>query len=229
MRKIIAMVAVILIVCVSCNNENDSRVNLSTLEENNVSLYNALKLVQSEGAFSDQDFLVIESLDLSGRNLDSIEGLDVFINLKELNISDNILSSLEPLSELSTIERLDISGNSIDNFTPILNLPNLKYVDLSSNTVNIYLDTSVRELSFSAEVVLYNDGEIINNINPIIKDFLYDNYSVEEPITYYDVKNIDELSIRNSELNALNGIEYFTGLKELNLYGNNISDIKDHV
>ena len=58
-----------------------------------------------------KDLTKVTSLELSDRDLKSLDGLDQLSDLRILDASDNNVSDLGPLDSLSKLEYLDLTGN----------------------------------------------------------------------------------------------------------------------
>ena len=65
-----------------------------------------------DGFLSDDELAAVTELDLSGLGLRSLEGLDVFKNLRVLDAHGNALESAD-LTGLDALERLDLSDNAL--------------------------------------------------------------------------------------------------------------------
>jgi hypothetical protein len=70
---------------------------------------------------------------LSGNNLDRITEAASLHDLRELYLEGNDISDISPLSGLPHLEILDISGNDIDDISPLLGMTGLKFVDMRNN------------------------------------------------------------------------------------------------
>ena len=102
----------------------------------------------------------IVEVDLSFNQLDNIEALDVFPNLKILLLDHNNLTSLQSFPSLPKLETLSLSYNGIrgqDNL--LLNLsqkfPTLKNLNLMKNPVNPMFDSDEKYADFRATVKIW--------------------------------------------------------------------------
>lgn len=75
----------------------------------------------------------LETLDISGNQLENIYGLLPMKKLRELDLSDNQISDTTPLAELFGLEKLDLSNNRISSVTALMGLTHLKELDLRGN------------------------------------------------------------------------------------------------
>lgn len=76
------------------------------------------------------------SLDLSGYEIDEIEGLGFCVHLDSLNLSNNSIENIEELSSLTELEELYLSGNRISDLSPLAPLHYLRDLDLSFNEID---------------------------------------------------------------------------------------------
>lgn len=71
--------------------------------------------VDGDGALCESELVgLVEPLDLSGRNISDIEGLQYATGIAVLDLSDNTISEISVLLALTSLEALDISENLLD-------------------------------------------------------------------------------------------------------------------
>ena len=97
-------------------------------------------LVEQLGADGngDPDFTkqeTVRTLELGGRYIRSIEGLENFTNLEKLILSDNEITDISPLASLTTLRFLDLSGQEIADISPLAGLTALVVLDISDNSI----------------------------------------------------------------------------------------------
>ena len=97
-------------------------------------------LVEQLGADGngDPDFTnqeTVRTLELGGRYIRSIDGLENFTNLERLILSDNEITDISPLASLTTLRFLDLSGQEIADISPLAGLTALVVLDLSDNAI----------------------------------------------------------------------------------------------
>ena len=109
------------------------------------------------------DLEVVKRLDLSNKQLKSLQGVELCPNLVELNISNNLLHDLEPVAALKELTRLDASNNHIRKLIVGLGtLVELTHLRLENNSVS-----SMDEL------------RVLSNL-PKLKNFYLQNKKVDE-------------------------------------------------
>ena len=74
-------------------------------------------------------------LDLSGRGLGSIAGLEHFLELRRLVLSSNGISDLNPLRDLKALEELDLGFNQLRDISPLAGHLALRRLDLRGNGI----------------------------------------------------------------------------------------------
>ena len=75
----------------------------------------------------------LEDLNCSHGGIISINGLEVFFNLKRVKLSHNKISNIDNIRNLHKLEVMHISHNHILDFPPILSLVKLQEIDVSNN------------------------------------------------------------------------------------------------
>lgn len=102
----------------------------------------------------------IVEVDLSFNQLDNIEALDVFPNLKILLLDHNNLTSLQSFPSLPRLETLSLSYNGIRGQDTLLlsisqKFPTLKNLNLMKNPVNPMFDSEEKYAEFRATVKIW--------------------------------------------------------------------------
>ena len=90
-----------------------------------------------KAATGEFDLESIERLDLSGRNIRRIEGLESCVNLVELILAGNKITRIEGLEACVKLKRLDLSSNSLGtiNAAALAHCSSLEYLSLQDNRV----------------------------------------------------------------------------------------------
>ena len=145
-----------------------------------------------------EDMELITELDISGENIESLNGIEYAINLVDLNISNNNISDISFVSKLSKLERLNASDNNISDISCIATLTNLIELDLS-NVVRLSHTDSLEGKSNKIEDISY-----ISNL-----------------------KKITKLNLSNNIINDIKPLINLNNLINLDLSGNSIIDISN--
>jgi serine/threonine protein kinase len=81
------------------------------------------------------DLQTLTTLDVSQRQIASLEGLQYAVNLSQLTADGNAISDLTPLSYLGHLRALYLSDNEISDLSPLMRLKNLKTLYLENNRI----------------------------------------------------------------------------------------------
>lgn len=95
----------------------------------------AALLVAGQEPLSEAQLLGLVELDVRGRGISSLAGLERCANLRELTLWDNRVSDLAPLAGLRDLVYLDLDQNLISDLTPLAGLARLEVLYLSFNAV----------------------------------------------------------------------------------------------
>lgn len=76
------------------------------------------------------------SIDVSDNRISDLSPLAGLPNLEELNLSDNQIGYIDVLSNLTGLRTLFISNNFIEDIAPLFELEKLEYIDLSGNSIS---------------------------------------------------------------------------------------------
>ena len=132
-----------------------------------------------------------EKIELKNRNLEEINCISEYKNVKELDLRWNRISDLKPLEKLEKLEVLKINFNQIEDITPLLNLKNLKELWLHNNNIKDirgigrlsklnHLDVSFNPLKYGVEEIekLRSLKRLeVREVPKEIVDYIYENYN----------------------------------------------------
>lgn len=102
---------------------------------------------QSAVDITENDALKVGRLDLFGKLITSIEGLEKFKNLTELWLTDNNISNIEPLSSLPNLTNLSLYRNHISDLSPLAGLSKLASLNAQDQTITLHPKSSKVELA----------------------------------------------------------------------------------
>ena len=144
-----------------------------------------------------------EYIDLSNRNLISVQGLEKFTNVKRLNLSGNLLTDYTFLHHLKNLTHLDLSFNQFKTIE--LNSPYIKSINLRGNCLS-----SIQFLSsFTYLSKLNLRGNCIKYLQPLTK-----------------LKRLESLNIRGNKVSSIEFLIENINIKKLDLRNNRIKSIK---
>ncbi len=76
-----------------------------------------------------------EEIELSGSDINDLEGIQYCIHVKILDLSGNLIHDLCPLWPLTLLEEVNLADNRLEDIDTLSHLSNLRIVDLSSNAI----------------------------------------------------------------------------------------------
>ncbi len=94
-------------------------------------------------------------MDLSKKNITTLDDIKYPVNLKELYLSDNEILDVSPLEDLRDLEILVLSYNDVRDVSPICSLTKIAYLDLAGN----------KNLSNISELAALNELKALNLTN----------------------------------------------------------------
>ena len=165
------------------------------------------------------------SLDLSNRNLTSLQGIEYFTNLQELNLSGNALVDSSPLEKLQSLVTLNVGFNQFESVQ--FNLPKLEVLNIEENRLSsIEFVRSLESL-----VALNIRGNRVADLSPLEKSNQLHSLNIRgNQVKNLDVlKGKDQLMNLNARDNQLTSVEPILDLplnERLYLEGNAIIDFQ---
>ena len=121
---------------------------------------NLLKIPKAE-------LVKLTTLEVDGRRVVDLTGLEHATQLKELVLARNNISNLTPLSQLTQLKELVLARNNISNLTPLSQLTQLMELDLSDNNISNLTPLSqlikLRTLNLNG----YDGDRSISDITPL--------------------------------------------------------------
>ena len=176
-------------------SENLSGSSESIDSITDIHLKEALIELLGEDANGEPDFSKqanIERLELGGRYIQSLNGLQRFTNLETLILNNNEIKDVSALKGMTSLRYLDISGQEIQDLSPLSGLTDLVVLDVGDNDI-----TSLRPLEALTSL---NTLDISNN-----------------PVT--SLEGLSEMTglqtLRASGLILSGGLKEFSGLNKL--------------
>ncbi|MEO0852903.1 MAG: leucine-rich repeat domain-containing protein, partial [Cyanobacteria bacterium J06648_11] len=157
---------------------------------------------------TEADALTLMTLDASDSSITDLSGLEFFTNLSDLNLSDNAIADISPLVNnvgLGSGDVVNLENNPLEAAALQVQIPTLE-----SRGVQVEFTQFVTFLDSALEAV--------------VRSAL--GASDSEPITDADALTLTTLDASESGISDLTGLEFFTNLTDLNLSGNDITDIQ---
>lgn len=176
-----------------------------------------------------KDMEALASINLYGKGIKSLEGLQYATNLTHVNLfynevedisplgsltklrgvdlRSNRITSIEALATLTNMEELQLSGNQIASIDVVKQLPRLRYFEANDNKIT---DIQVLSTATQLEVIEISNNRIAD-VKPIVK-----------------LPNLAYLNISNTQISDLSVLKPLSNnLRGLHISGNQISDLRD--
>ncbi|MEO9805030.1 MAG: hypothetical protein ABJF04_17365 [Reichenbachiella sp.] len=198
---------------------------------------------EEDGKILTSDISQVSALDISGRNISSLAGIEEFTDLETLNVAKNKLTQLE-LDQLTALTSLDVSGNALTSLDIsqltllevmiINNNPDLHCVYISENqSVAIVTKDDHQNLASddckTQEAFIRIDDE--NFEKQLIALGIDSDGTVNQQLLREDAIAVTKLSLTVAtgssaaiKIKDLTGIEAFVNLTELYV-GNHLLDV----
>ncbi|PLB19340.1 MAG: Internalin-like protein [Flavobacteriaceae bacterium FS1-H7996/R] len=149
-----------------CSAIEEQIVNIPDVNFKNILLANGTD------SNNDGEIQVIEAenktlLSISNQSIESLEGIQYFINLTTLSAHDNLITSVN-LSALTKLKSLDLANNSLTSLDVSL-LTNLEYLYLNNNSLtslNVDALTNLKQIDCSYNPLKILDvSKLVNLVN----------------------------------------------------------------
>ena len=166
----------------------------------------------------------IQSMDLSNKNISSIEGFEICNDLYWIDLSNNKITDISSLSEMKTLTEIDLSNNKVKDITPLESIKELRALNLSGNRnvkgyerLNSLVNLNLTNCDITSTKNLFN----LDNLSILtISD---NNLSNIEGLP----KNLEELNVSNCNMDSLDKLADYTQLTILNVSYNKITTLED--
>ncbi len=169
---------------------------------------------------------VVKKLNLYGKEIKNISGLDVFKNLTELDLSENNIQDITELKELKNLTGLGLAQNNISDITALKELKDLIELYLSENNIqDITLLKDLKNLKL-LELSKNNVKDIteLKELKNLMGLGLAQN-NVSDITALKQLKNLMELYLPENNIQDITPLKDLTNLEYLYLNENNITDI----
>lgn len=206
------------------------------------------KLGKTEGPISFADMAGLTSLDLRGRSIANLTGLEWAIRLTYLNLDGNKVTDLSPLAGLTAMTELNAANNRISSLASLIGLTDLMTVTLSHNQISGIepmanlehvrtLDLSFNRISDIAPLALMEQltsltltQNQISDLTPIgrlpsLSWLVLNDNKIEDLSGLADMPSLSTLDLSKNRITDISALSRLTNLRGLYLYHNYIADV----
>lgn len=183
------------------------------------------------------DMLALTSLDAASQGIIDLYGIHHAANLQQIKLRDNELSDITYLQHLTGLAQVDLADNEITGVSWGLcenwGLGKGDYVDITGNLLDVSPGSQdmddIQSLIDRGVEVQFDLPSLTpahvpdENLARVIRNTL--GKRPEETINEADLQKLTELVAIAEGIADLTGLEYAVNLTNLDLYGNEISDI----
>lgn len=154
---------------------------------------------------TEAEMATITNLDLSGRQVTNLAGIQYATGLTSLNLTGNAVADIAPLTTLPSLANLDLSFTPVSSIAPLSGKASISSLNLS-NTESSEADA---ETTFASLPNL--DGLNVSNSN------------LGEEVAY--ATSVIELNINDNSMTNLDGYEALTNLRSLSAANNPLENL----
>ncbi|WP_110931265.1 leucine-rich repeat domain-containing protein [Paenibacillus bouchesdurhonensis] len=176
------------------------------------------------------ELLTITELQVINGGISNLDGIQYLTSLRKLVLNENNISDISLLSSLQSLIHLELKNNLIKNVAPLSGLSQLTELYLGGNSITdysslagIFGQLTGKDFALPGN----NEDQVISFADPFVEQAV--RTKIQKPvgeIRVRDVNGITELRLTlNDKLSNLEGIQYFTDLKSLAIWGTGVKDI----
>ncbi|KXA18414.1 leucine-rich repeat domain-containing protein [Gardnerella vaginalis] len=170
----------------------------------------------------------VTNLNLCGKGISSIEGIENFTNLNRIDFDHNSISDLSPLASITSLESIYATYNKISDLTPLQSLSSLKCLRASSNKITDF--STIGNLT-SLETLYLGENPGIKNFDTLKKftnltDLNLDSTQFSDLNIIKDLTKLKLLYLQSTDIADLSPIEGLTNLETLSLYDNKFTSLE---
>ena len=173
----------------------------------------------------------LESLDLRDNRITDVSPLANLTALTVLRLNENRIIDVTPLANLTNLVALWLSDNRITDVTALANLTQLTVLRLSNNQIKDVSPlenlTNLEQLDTDNNPIFDPDSPLVEVLDPNLRAAVREALKLSDgvPLNQANMRQLIWLDASNRQITALTGLEHALNLTELNLAGNNISDL----
>ena len=124
--------------------------------------------LDKDGIFTEYDANNIAVLNINDSNIERLDGIESFQNLRVIYAFNNNISDLEPLRNMKNLQEVSFRKNNISNIEPIMGLNNLYFIDMAENKISDISCLSNRKFELVRYIGINNNYiDLSNNSNQL--------------------------------------------------------------
>ena len=202
----------------------------------------------SGDAITALEMATLEKLNLNGKDINDLTGIEFAINLNWLAINDNNIPDFSPIAGLSKLTEFRFHRNPVSDLSPLAGLTNLtglwfadtQVADLTplAGLINLekldFASGYISDLSPLAGLtnltLLWPRGARVSDLSPIaeltnVKSFLMWGSPVSDLSPFAGFTQLEHLDICGARISDLTPVAGLTNLRVLRLADNKVSDL----
>lgn len=173
----------------------------------------------------------LQIVSFNANKVKNIDSLLSCANLSEVYINSNQIVNLNGLKNASGLKHINADNNMLTDISGLKNATCIDTLSIKSNGGNSVLDISCLEQSFETITELTVDGTSITDLTPIGKMInlnkisINNNSSVSSLEFLKNCSNVEFVSVCDTDLESLSGIENMKNLYELDASGCKLTSV----
>lgn len=175
---------------------------------------------------TDSAELITDTIDCSGLQINDLNGIQYFINIKGIIAHNNEMTHMPVIDAHPHITIIDLSHNNLEFLPTILNTPELVKLDFSHNMISEFHGMEIENLQTLD--LSYNNLEYFSNaLNlPSLEKLELRSNGLEELTNVWQITSLNHLDIGVNHVTSLNGIGALSNLQTLIADSNDIEQLE---
>ena len=128
--------------------------------------------LDKDGKFTEYDANNIAVLNINDSNIERLDGIESFQNLRVIYAFNNNISDLEPLRNMKNLQEVSFRKNNISNIEPIMGLNNLYFIDMAENKISDISYLSNRKFELVRYIGINNNYIDLSNNSKQLEIYL---------------------------------------------------------
>lgn len=224
-RKVLSIVLMILMINILVLPEfiNVSAESTTIVQFSDANMEAAIRSLirKPAGDIYLSDVSVITSLNLSGRNISNINGIQYLTNLTNLTLDSNPLKDVSPLRSLTKLNYISLSNiDALSGISPLGNLTNLKYLYIN-NTRTLSDISPLKNLRNLSELSLrdndISDINVLSNLTNLVTLVLSRNRKLSNITPLSNLSKLVNLHLDGIHITNVSALIKLVNLELLNL------------